>query len=147
MSRKFTGYHMLAVLVAFFGTVIAVNLTMASLASSTFGGIQVQNSYVASQNFNTWLEQAEEQEKLGWQVASSWQGDGRLRVTATGPGPAATLQATARHPLGQMPDLDLAFERAADGAFVSLDKLPPGRWIVRLQLNDGASEWRREDRF
>lgn len=147
MTRKFTGYHMLGILVAFFGTVIAVNLTMATLASSTFGGIQVQNSYVASQEFNGWLAQAEEQEKLGWEVDSSWMGNGRLLVTASGPGAAAQVSATARHPLGQMPDLALAFDRAGDGSFVSQEKLPPGRWIVRLHIVDGASEWRREDRF
>ena len=147
MSRRFTGFHMLAILVAFFGTVMAVNFTMASLASSTFGGIQVQNSYVASQNFNGWLEQAERQEKLGWEVASGWQGDGRLLVTASGPSPAAQLTAAARHPLGQKADMDMAFERQPDGSFVSLQELPPGRWIVRLQLTDGADEWRREDRF
>ena len=59
MSRPFTGRHMAMILVAFFGVVIVVNLIMARYASSTFGGIVVENSYVASQEFNKWLDEAE----------------------------------------------------------------------------------------
>ena len=55
MQRAFTGRHMAAIMVAFFGVVIVVNLLNARLASSTFGGEVVENSYVASQDFNRWL--------------------------------------------------------------------------------------------
>ena len=53
---EFTGRHMAMILVTFFGIVIAVNITMARYASSTFGGLVVDNIYVASLNFNGWLE-------------------------------------------------------------------------------------------
>jgi len=43
-GKPFTGRHMLAVLVGFFGVVIAVNFIMASYATSTFGGVVVENS-------------------------------------------------------------------------------------------------------
>jgi nitrogen fixation protein FixH len=56
MTRKpFTGYHMAAILIGFFGIVIAVNIYMAKVAVGTFGGTVVDNSYVASQNYNEWL--------------------------------------------------------------------------------------------
>ena len=58
MTRPFTGRHMFATLVVFFGIVIAVNFTMASYATTTFGGLVVENSYVASQKFNRWLDEA-----------------------------------------------------------------------------------------
>ncbi|HMP45265.1 MAG TPA: FixH family protein, partial [Sphingopyxis sp.] len=41
--RSFTGWHMTAILVGFFGVVMAVNFTMARLAMSTFGGKVVEN--------------------------------------------------------------------------------------------------------
>ena len=41
MAKEFTGRHMTAILVGFFGVVIAVNLTMASYATGTFGGVVV----------------------------------------------------------------------------------------------------------
>ncbi|CAN5652759.1 hypothetical protein BH11ACT8_BH11ACT8_25200 [soil metagenome] len=51
-EHPFTGRHMLAVVFAFFGTVITVNFVMAYLATGTFPGLVVENSYVASQNYN-----------------------------------------------------------------------------------------------
>jgi nitrogen fixation protein FixH len=35
----FTGYHMLAILVAFFGVIISVNLLMAYYANSSWSGL------------------------------------------------------------------------------------------------------------
>lgn len=147
LTRKFTGWHMTGILVAFFGTVMAVNFTMAGFALSTFGGIQVENSYVASQNFNEWLDAAAEQEKLDWQVNLERAPEGRLRVVAEGPGAEASVLAHARHPLGHKPDNTLTFTRQADGSFLSDQPLENDRWIVRLELTDGADVWKREDRL
>ena len=49
MTKKFTGKHMATILVLGFGVVVAVNFTMASLATNGFSGVVVENSYVASQ--------------------------------------------------------------------------------------------------
>ena len=67
-QRGFTGWHAFAMLFAFFGVVVAVNLFMARDALSTFGGLVVENSYVASQDFNHWLDEAQRSKALGWQV-------------------------------------------------------------------------------
>ena len=64
--KAFTGRHAAMILVAFFGTVIGVNMVMASFALSTFGGTVVDNSYVASQHYNEWLARADAQDRLGW---------------------------------------------------------------------------------
>ena len=64
-GRKFTGWHMTGILVAFFGVVVSVNVFMAQAAISTFDGTVVDNSYVASQKFNGWLDKAEAQKALG----------------------------------------------------------------------------------
>lgn len=145
MNRSFTGRHMALILVAGFGVVIAVNLVMARLAVSTFGGVVVENSYVASQNFNRWLDQAERSKALGWtaQVVRS-EGD-RVLVTFAKADPAPqTLVAVARHPLGRLPDVRLEFERGADGGFVSTAALPAGRWVLRMEATAGEHLWRGE---
>ena len=74
MNGQFTGKHMAAVLVCGFAIVIGVNLFMARAAISTFGGLVVENSYVASQNFNGWLEEARQVKSFGWTVdlATAW---------------------------------------------------------------------------
>ena len=37
-----------------------------AMPSSTFGGVVVENSYVASQDFNGWLDEARAERALGW---------------------------------------------------------------------------------
>ena len=146
-TKAITGWHMTAILVSFFGVVMAVNFTMAYFATSTFGGIQVQNSYVASQKFNGWLARAERANALGWQAAASLEDSGRVRVIASGPGARARLAATARHPVGRMPDMALTFSLQPDGSYLSREILAPARWILRLELSEDASVWRREVRL
>ena len=145
MTRRFTGWHMATILIAFFGVVVAVNLVMARYAGSTFGGVVVENSYVASQHFNRWLDESASEKALGWDAVTAWRSDGRLAVTLSGPGEAARLAATARHPLGRRPDVALAFDRLGNGRFLSRTALPAGRWLMRLEVADGGRTWRREE--
>lgn len=145
MTREFTGRHMALVMVGFFGVIIAVNLTMARYATSTFGGIVVENSYVASQKFNGWLDQAEKQRVLGWDAVTTWRPDNRLAVQLSGVSADANVSAVARHPLGRLPDQPLAFEPNGEGRFLSTSALPEGRWQLRLEVTAGGRVWRREE--
>jgi nitrogen fixation protein FixH len=147
MNRQFTGRHMAAILVAFFGVVIIVNLIMARFAVGTFGGIVVENTYVASQHFNRWLAQAEASEALGWDAEVERQDNGRLAVQLTGAPSGVTLSGEARHPLGHQPDAALTFEYRGAGQFLSREALPAGRWILRLAATDGERIWRQEKRL
>ena len=52
-TREFTGWHMLAIMVAGFGIMITVNLTLAYNAVATFPGLETRNSYVVSQKFES----------------------------------------------------------------------------------------------
>ena len=145
MNAPFTGRHMAAILVAGFGVVIAVNLVMARLAVTTFGGVVVENSYVASQEFNTWLDAADRAKALGWEPHATRSSDDRVAIAFTGPSSLPSeLTAVARHPLGRLPDKRLSFTRTGPGRFVSAEKLAAGRWTLRLEGRGGASEWRGE---
>jgi nitrogen fixation protein FixH len=147
MSRQFTGRHMAAILVAFFGIVVLVNLVMARFAVGTFGGIVVENTYVASQHFNRWLDQAEASEALGWDAEVTRLDDGKIAIQLSGAPSGVTLAAEARHPLGHQPDADLTFEYRGAGRFLSHEPLASGRWIVRLAATDGERTWREERRL
>ncbi len=144
MRTEFTGRHMAAVMVAGFGIVIAVNFTMAALASSTFGGLVVENSYVASQNFNGWLEEARKSESLGWDVDLVRRPDGHIQVLTGGVPGGGELAGEAWHPLGQEADHAVRFKAAGDGSYLSTAPLPAGRWLVRLELTAGGKIWRGE---
>ena len=110
-QRIFTGWHMATILVAFFGIVIAVNLVNARYAGATFGGVVVENSYVASQQFNDWLDEAKTENALGWDAVTTWRPDGRLVVALRGVPTGAAVKGVARHPLGRMPDRALCARR------------------------------------
>jgi len=147
MSRAgrpaFTGRHMAAILVSFFGVVIAVNLTMAYFASATFGGLVVDNSYVASQKFNGWLEKAREEAALGWTLDAARGADDRLAVSLTSAGAPlddALITAHARHPLGRLPERDLTFRPLGNGHYESLEPLQAGRWIVHLRATVAGAD-------
>ncbi len=67
MARRITGWHVLAMFAAGFGVIIAANLTLAVNAVTTFPGLEVKNSYVASQSVD---RDRAAQEALGWDVAA-----------------------------------------------------------------------------
>jgi nitrogen fixation protein FixH len=139
MTRRFTGWHMTAIMLAFFGTIIAVNVTMAVFATTTFGGKVVENSYVASQKYNEWLAAARAQQQLGWTHDVMLDGDRHVRVDLSVPD--ARVEAVARHPLGRQAEVTLLFS-GVDGRFRSTEPLPAGRWIVHLTVTSGAEQAR-----
>lgn len=139
-ARKFTGWHMTAILVVFFGIIMAVNFNMARLAIGTFGGTVVDNSYVASQNYNRWLADAREQEALGWKTRVSLTQDRFVQIAASkddAPLTGVMATGTAEHPLGQAPSIDLDFIVTGDGKLQSKAKLPAGRWNAIISLRSG----------
>jgi nitrogen fixation protein FixH len=140
MNREFTGRHMLFVMCAMFGTIIAVNLVMARFAVTTFGGVVVENSYVASQNFNGWLGDARAQEALGWTLDVTRDAQGRLEARTAVEG--ATITAVAQHPVGRAAEQTLRFTSVAPGVWRSTTALPEGRWKVRFVVQQGATEAR-----
>lgn len=144
-STPFTGYHMAAILISFFGIVLVVNIYMARKAIGTFGGTVVDNSYVASQNYNEWLTEADKQAKLGWMVSANRLAGGRLMLTIRDNDKSSSgfsINAKAEHPLGRAPERQLSLIPQGEGRYVSRDTLPDGRWLVRIQVTRGDQKYR-----
>jgi nitrogen fixation protein FixH len=140
-SKAFTGRHMAALFVGGFGVVIAVNLVMASFAVASFHGTVVDNSYVASQQYNGWIAKAEASQALGWQAVPSRRVDGRVVVETLMVPEGAALTATAERPLGAREETALAFTPDGGGRWVSTERLAPGRWQLRMAIRAGAQGW------
>lgn len=143
-SSTFTGKHMAAVFVGGFGVVIAVNLVMATYAVGSFHGTVVDNSYVASQKYNGWLERAEASKALGWQAVPERRADGRVVVETLMVPQGATLTAAAERPLGAREETALAFTPEGGGRWVSDTPLAPGRWRLRMAIRAGEAAWAGE---
>jgi nitrogen fixation protein FixH len=143
-SRKFTGRHMALVFIGGFGVVIAVNLVMASFAIGSFHGTVVDNSYVASQNYNGWLAKAEASKALGWQVMAQRRADGRVEIETIAVPEGAVITAEAERPLGARDTARLTFAAEGEGQWVSDTPLAPGRWRLRLAIRAPGQEWAGE---
>ncbi len=143
--KPFTGYHMAAILIGFFGIVIAVNIYMAKVAVGTFGGTVVDNSYVASQQYNEWLAEADKEAKLGWTVVAARAAGDKVRLVVDDNGVAGlnfVVSAKAEHPLGRAPERALQFASQGDGSYVSREALPAGRWLLRVEVKRASDRYR-----
>lgn len=143
-TAPFTGKHMAAILVGGFGVVMCVNFYMASRAVDGFHGTVVENSYVASQQFNDWLEEAEESKALGWEANVARGDDGMVIVTTRAVPDGAQVSADFRRPIGEREYAQLVFEPLADGRFRSTEQVANGRWTVRLRIEANGSRWTQE---
>jgi nitrogen fixation protein FixH len=147
--REFTGRHMLAIILAFFGVVIAVNLTMATLANTSWTGLVVENTYVASQQFNKKAEEGRAQAALGWtgNLTIAW-GEVRYGLTdATGkPVPLHGVQVLFRHPAYEKEDESVTLALASGQDFAAQHMPRDGVWIIEINADAGLARPYRDVR-
>ncbi|SEQ02885.1 FixH family protein [Thalassovita taeanensis] len=139
--REITGRHVFMGFVAAFGIIIGVNILLAVQAVRTFPGLEVKNSYVASQEFNV---RKDAQEALGWTVRAD-EADGVvvLKITdATGqPVRVKQLHAIVGRATQIADDVepDFAFDGAA---YTAPLELAGGNWNIRMTaLADNGTEF------
>jgi nitrogen fixation protein FixH len=131
---------MFAIVLLFFGTIVAVNVVMAFAAAGTFPGLVVKNSYVASQNYNEMLAEARRQEEAGW--ASELRVErGVLRFRLAMANGAAlddlTVSAHVGRPSTAREDRVVSLMPLGRGQFEAAAILPGGRWEVDVEARRG----------
>lgn len=127
----FTGTHMLLLAVGFFGVIISVNIWLAVVSSTSWTGLVVDNSYVASQEFDTKRDAHLKQAAAGW--VSSFNIDGqslRLNVVDGSGKPVdlGTVAVLLNRPVGGHDDKQMLLKRGADGAYTAEISLKDGVW-------------------
>lgn len=130
-EQRFTGRHAAAIFVGAFAVIIGVNLVLAYSAVATFPGLEVRNSYVASQKFDA---RRDAQTALGWSVRAEAR-NGLLILSITDragqPVEVAGLDATLGRATHVKDDSRPEFE--FDGtAYVASAELGRGNWNIRL---------------
>ena len=128
---RLTGWHVLAIFLGFFGTIITVNLFMAFQAVATFPGLEAKNGFVSSQSFE---ERRDAQEALGWTVGARLE-DGVLAIAfadaAGRPVDVARMEAVVGKATHVREDRQPDFTYRA-GTFRAPMTLEPGNWNIRL---------------
>ncbi len=130
-TRELTGRHVVMIFCGAFGVIISVNLALAYNAVKTFPGLEVKNSYVASQEFDT---RRDAQQSLGWSVYASAQEDQvTLEISDAEGKPVEVAKLTAT--LGRATHVqdDQIPEFTFNGtAYVAPANLGPGNWNIRM---------------
>ncbi len=147
---QFTGWHMLFSMLAFFGVIITVNMTMAVLAGRSWTGLVVKNSYVASQHFNEDLVEARRQAARGWrgQLAVAQNGiDFELTDRAGKPVILGDLTASIGRPASEAFDQTVTLKHVDQGRYRGEVVLTPGLWAVKITGGAGDNSYRRDQRI
>ncbi|PTV94308.1 nitrogen fixation protein FixH [Rhodobacter aestuarii] len=148
MTKPLTGRKVFAMFVAFFGLIIAVNVTMAYNAIKTFPGVEEAHPYNASQTFDA---DREAQERLGWSVRPAYDGTSLIIDIRDRDGnPASVADLTVlvgRKTMAaedQTPDMT-----PLGGLFTAPVALAPGDWLLHINAKstDGTVFRQRLDFF
>ena len=149
--EKFTGWHMLALMVLFFGVVISVNLTLAWYANSSWTGLVVKNSYVASQHFNEDQVERRRQIALGWQSEIEYDGGVlAVRLSDADGKPLALerVEAVVGRPAFEADDRTVVLLPAGGGVYRGETQLAAGIWQADLKVAETPEKtWQHAIRF
>lgn len=148
MTRELTGRHVLLITLCAFGVIIGVNILMAVMAVETFPGLEVRNSYVASQNFD---RERTAQQALHWTATPEYDGQElvlTIRDEHGYPAPVRDLYVTVGRPTHMRDDQVPQF-RYSGGAYRAPLKLAPGLWNIHLTATaqDGTVFRQRIDQY
>lgn len=130
-GRPFTGRHMWILALSFFGVIISVNVGMATLAMRSWTGLVVENSYVASQEFEKKRLAHQAQQGAGWQAVLTYlPGVARLVIVdgARGPVDLGDVSIRINRPVGGHDDQTASLRQKADGSYEAAIELPAGLW-------------------
>ena len=139
-GRQLRGRHVLMILLGAFGVIILANLALTVAAVRSFPGMDIKNSYVASQQFEA---KRMSQERLGWQSHAEY-GDGTLSVAVNTvndrPAQLEDLSIRIGRPTHQRSDQwpDFRFDGSHYTAAIMLE---PGYWNIDLRASalDGTA--------
>ncbi len=133
-GKVLTGRRVFLYFAMFFGVMLAANLTLLFSALGSFPGLEVKNSYVASQVFN---ENARAQSALGWAPSIAYE-NGVIQIGFTDEAGAPVfpnnLVVVVGRPTHDRDDQNLELI-ANDKGYSSRTSDEPGSWRVYIDAD------------
>ena len=154
--KPVTGAKVLGALVVFFGLVIGVNVTMATLAVKTFSGEEVANPYVVGQHYDEEIAAAEAQVARNWRVDAhvTRSGDGQAVIEVSAhdaDGAALTglkFGGWLERPARKQDDLRFDLSESDGGVYRgTVADVATGGWVLVLQAegSDGNRKFQSRE--
>jgi nitrogen fixation protein FixH len=143
--NKLSGLHVLAILVAFFGTIFVVNGVFIFRALSTYTGEVANEPYRKGLAYNARIAAEQRQRELGYADVTTVGRDGTvavlLRDASGAPLSGVALSGSIGRPSTDRQDHKLAFTQNTTGQFIAhVPALDAGSWIVSLRaLREAAA--------
>lgn len=154
MIKRFElrGWHVLTMMLSFFGAVIAVNVVFAVLAFDSFPGEDVRRSYLQGLSYNETLAERQAQHARGWRATAALSpgvGGAELAVQLTDANglavEGAVFDAALQRQTDARYDVALTFTETAPGLYVAtLGSLAPGQWRLRARAEAGGAPFEFE---
>ena len=150
MIHELKGWHVLVIMLAFFGVTIAVNVAFTVYAVGTFSGEDVSKPYLRGLEYNRTLEARAAQSALGWSATiDAVRGDDGATVSAhiadrDGQAKSAlTVEALLRRPTDARLDRTIELASVGEGNYRAVAAgLPSGAWdvVVRATYRETVFE-------
>jgi len=149
---RLTGWHVLAMLVVFFGIIFAVNIHLVLQANRSWTGLVPGNGYEASVKFNKNAAAARAMLAKGWHTTVMIGKDDHIAVVlkdASG-NPLSGLEAMAiiGRPAGDREDFTVRLSEKSPGVYGVTQPLKHGGWRIETRfMRGGKLQWRSEAEF
>ena len=145
---KLTGRHVLIMVLAFFGVMIAANVIFIRAAVCTFPGVAEDHSYLQGLKYNDTLVERAAQAELGWsaEVAEvAREGDAGRIVVRLAKGDAAlsglAVDGVLKRPASDDADQALAFKALGGGLYAAeVVAFAPGAWDMDLRAENSLGD-------
>ena len=145
--KQLTGSMVLAMLIAFFGVVVGVNVVMMKLAISTLPGTDVDSAYSASLGYEKEIVAARNQNARRWQVDAHVErgqdGGAIVQIDARDesgrPVSGLSFQGRLERPADKRADQPVALAEIGGGLYRgTTSAVAPGQWDLVLEGEAGG---------
>ena len=143
-GKELKGWHVLLIMLGFFGVMFAVNGLFLYHAITSFPGEDVKKSYVQGLNYNQTLSARASQADLGWRAEAGLQ-DGKIAFRlfdAEGlPLSNYAVIGELRRRATQDDDTIVTFTAELGGEYSApIETLASGQWLLRVRVLDPSAE-------
>ncbi len=143
-GRELKGWHVLLIMLGFFGVMFAVNGVFLYHAITSFPGEDVKKSYVQGLSYNQTLAARAAQAELGWTAEAGLQGEElifRLHDRDGAPVSNLVVIGELRRFATQDADQAIIYSARSNGEYVAAaGALAPGQWALRINVMDVDAE-------
>ena len=143
-GKELKGWHVLLIMLGFFGVMFAVNGVFLFHAITSFPGEDIKKSYVQGLTYNDTLAERAAQANLGWRAEAGMR-DGQLIVrlhdAEDRPLSNQLVIGELRRLATHQDDQVLTFQPTLSGEYaVEMEAMAAGQWLLRVSVLDADGE-------